>query len=121
MRGALLWSLAVVSFALACRGGDNKRHAARAEAEHIWKTRCVECHGPSGRGDGFKASQLKKKPRDFADRAWQLSEEDEELATVIVEGGAAEGYGEDMPASPDLASRPEVVAELVKIVRSFGQ
>jgi cytochrome c553 len=121
MRGAVLCSLAVVALAVGCRSRDRQTTQARAQAEHIWKTRCVECHGPSGRGDGVKVPQLKNKPRDFADRDWQRSEEDEELAAVIVGGGVVEGYGEDMPANPDLASRPEVVAELVKIVRSFGQ
>jgi mono/diheme cytochrome c family protein len=121
MRGAAWCSIAIALFSLGCRSRDQDGSEARAQAEQIYRTRCVECHGPTGRGDGVKAPQLKKKPRDFADREWQRSEQDEELAEVIVHGGASEGYGDDMPANPDLAKRPELVAELVKIVRSFGQ
>jgi mono/diheme cytochrome c family protein len=114
------WSacaISVVALLVGCRERE-AAPVARQKAEQIWKARCVECHGPGGRGDGPKAAQLRKKPRDFTDRAWQDREDDEELAKVIVGGGAAEGYGDEMPANPDLASQPAVVSELVKIVRS---
>jgi hypothetical protein len=36
-----------------------------------------------------------------------------------VEGGKGVGLSENMAPNPELADKPEVVAELVKIVRSF--
>ena len=46
---------------------------------------------------------------------------DDGLRKVIVRGGGAVGKSVAMPQSPDLESKPEVAAELVKIVRSFGK
>lgn len=102
-----------------CRKQDDAR--ARAEAERIWRERCTECHGATGRGDGPRRASLRTRPRDFGDRGWQRREEDHELAEVIVGGGVAEGHSAEMPPNPDLAARPEVVAELVRIVRAFGR
>jgi hypothetical protein len=36
---------------------------------------------------------------------------------VIVGGGVKEGYSAEMPPNPDLARDPEVVQELVRIIR----
>lgn len=54
------------------------------------------------------------------DGDWQKSVTDEQLAKVIVEGGASVGKSALMPANPDLAGQPEVVQALVKKVRSFA-
>ena len=48
-----------------------------------------------------------------------MQTKDERIAKVIVEGGAAVGLSEGMAANPDLKGKDDVVAELVKIVRSF--
>lgn len=113
--------VALVALALVgCRErGENQE--AQAKAERIWRERCVACHGPRGRGDGEKVPTLKAKPRDFSDPEWQRSEEDEELGEVIVGGGVVEGYSAEMPPNPDLASDPETVRALVRIVRSFSR
>src|SRR5579859_2689910 len=57
---------------------------ARAEAEDIFESRCVACHGPEGRGDGPAASNLNPKPRDFHNRKWQKSIDDATIARAIV-------------------------------------
>ena len=44
---------------------------------------------------------------------------DESLLKVIVKGGGAVGKSVAMPQSPDLDNKPEIAAELVKIVRSL--
>ncbi len=36
-----------------------------AEGKRLYKENCVQCHGLSGDGKGWKAADLKKKPRDF--------------------------------------------------------
>ncbi len=91
------------------------------EAKHTFATLCSTCHGADGKGDGPAAATLDPKPRNYTDKAWQASITDEQLAKVILEGGAAVGKSPLMPPNPQLKDKPEVIAELVKIVRSFGQ
>ncbi len=93
---------------------------AAAEAKSLFKTRCVICHGENGKGDGPTAAALNPKPRNYTDAAWQKSVTDADLAKIIVEGGQAVGKSPLMPANPDLKAKPEVVNELVKIIRSFA-
>ena len=108
---------------VACDGGGEKAASgnpeAVKEAKQVWETRCVNCHGNKGLGDGPGAAALNPKPRSFSDKQWQMKTKDEDIAKVIVEGGKAVGMSEAMAANPDLKDKPEVVDELVKIVRSF--
>ena len=94
--------------------------AVAASPEEIFKTRCVTCHGESGKGDGPASASLNPKPRDYTDAEWQKTVTDEQIKKAIVEGGAAIGKSPLMVANPDLANSPEVVAGLVKIIRGFG-
>lgn len=94
---------------------------AALEANHTFKTLCATCHGESGKGDGTAAASLNPKPRDYTDKEWQAAVTDEELAKIILEGGAAVGKSALMPPNPQFKDKPEVIAELVKIVRSFGK
>ena len=90
-----------------------------AEADKVWTTRCVTCHGNSGVGDGPGAAALDPKPRSFSDAEWQTATDDERIKKVIVEGGASVGLSATMAPNPDLKDKADVVAELVKKVRSF--
>jgi len=92
-----------------------------AEARHLFDTRCVVCHGSVGKGDGPGGAALNPKPRAFGDTTWQKSVDDAHIAKTIVEGGPAVGLSAGMAPNPDLKDKPEVVAELVKVVRKFGQ
>jgi len=95
--------------------------AASAEsAEDVFKTRCVMCHGESGKGDGAAAAALNPKPRDYTDAEWQKTVTDDQIKKTITGGGAAVGKSAIMPAQPDLASKPEVLDGLVKIIRGFA-
>ncbi len=93
---------------------------AAEEARSTFKTMCAVCHGETGKGDGAAAASLDPKPRDYTDMKWQRSVTDDHLREIILKGGAALGKSSLMPAQPQLAAKPEVVEELVKIVRSFG-
>jgi uncharacterized membrane protein len=90
-----------------------------AEAKQLYEGRCAACHGAAGDGAGPAGGALVPKPRNFTDAAWQGSATDDAIATVIVKGGGAVGKSPIMPASGDLAGKPEVVAELVRLVRGF--
>ena len=89
------------------------------QAEEIFRHKCIVCHGTTGHADGPGAAALNPKPQVFVDAAWQSKVTDDELTKAIVGGGVAVGRTPGMPANPDLQNKPEVVAELVKIVRKF--
>lgn len=89
-------------------------------AERKFTEVCAACHGTDGRGEGPAAELLPVKPRDWTDAGWQASVTDEGLAAIIVEGGAAHGLDAMMPASSELRGRPDIVAELVKTIRSYA-
>jgi mono/diheme cytochrome c family protein len=95
--------------------------AAPLTAKEVFDTRCVACHGASGKGDGAGAAALNPKPRDYTDKAWQASITDDQLKKIIVGGGPAVGKSAFMPPNADLETKPEVVDGLVKIVRGFGK
>jgi cytochrome c553 len=97
-------------------GGDADQLAA-----DIFANTCAMCHGPNGKGDGQMAQNLTPKPRDYTDPAWQASVTDEQIKTIIMEGGQAVGKSPSMPAQKaQLAGKPEVLDALVKIIRGFG-
>jgi uncharacterized membrane protein/cytochrome c551/c552 len=91
-----------------------------AEAKAIFEERCTPCHGPEGRGNGPSSAALNPKPRNYHDLKWQEQATDAGISKAILEGGAAVGKSAVMPSNPDLVKKPEVVAELVKIIRGFG-
>jgi mono/diheme cytochrome c family protein len=90
-----------------------------AKARQIFASQCSLCHGPAGRGDGPAAANMNPRPRDYASKEWQESVTDERIAEVIIKGGQGTGLNPMMPANPMLASQPEVVDALVKLIRSF--
>ena len=89
------------------------------EAEQIFNQKCSVCHGTTGHGDGPGGAVLNPKPQVFVDAAWQTKVTDEELTKAILGGGVAVGRTPGMPANPDLQNKPEIVAELVKLVRKY--
>jgi mono/diheme cytochrome c family protein len=95
--------------------------SAAEEARALFVQRCVPCHGPEGRGDGPSSQALNPKPRNYHDAEWQQSTKDSEIALAILLGGMSVGKSDIMPGNPDLAEKPEVVTELVRLLRSFGQ
>lgn len=98
---------------------ENKAADSAYAAKTLFQNKCVVCHGSVGTGDGPGAAALNPKPRAFADATWQGSVTDEQIENTILMGGAAVGKSPAMPGNPDLQAKPEVVKELVKIVRAF--
>lgn len=92
---------------------------AVAEAQQVFETRCVTCHGPNGAGDGPASKGLTPPPRNFQAPAWQAEVSDEHLSNIIQYGGAAVGRSPTMPGNPDLTGKPEVVAALVAYLRNL--
>ena len=94
--------------------------SARAEAQQIFVSRCVTCHGPEGAGNGPASAGLTPPPRNLQEPAWQTSVSDTHIEQIIQYGGAAVGKSPAMPANPDLMAKPEVVAALREHVRSLS-
>jgi mono/diheme cytochrome c family protein len=94
---------------------------ARAAAHQVYATRCAICHGKSGDGRGPTSISLIPRPPDFRSERWNSARSDHRIGAAIVDGGAALGMSFLMPAYPELALQPDVVAELVTLVRGFGQ
>lgn len=111
-------TLVLALFASAC-SGDGTTPESRKRARAVWNERCVNCHGPTGMGDGPNAKNLAVAPRRLNDPFWQRSVTDEHLATVIVGGGQAVGKSTLMAPNQDLKDEPEVVHALVQIVRDL--
>ena len=108
------------------RGGGGGGGAAAADADAqaaaMFAQTCAVCHGMNGKGDGQMAQNLNPKPRDYTDPAWQASVTDEQIKTIIMEGGQAVGKSATMPAQKtQLAGKPEVLDALVRLIRSFGK
>ncbi len=91
---------------------------AQEDAEELFKTRCAQCHGESGKGNGPGAAALNPKPRNYTDPVWQAKVTDDDIKKTIVYGGAAVGKSPNMPANPDLEGKPELDG-LVKVIRGF--
>lgn len=91
-----------------------------ALARHRYKNVCAVCHGEKGDAQTPSAAAFQVKPRNFQDPEWQKSTTDDAIRTIILKGGAAVGKSATMPPNQDLEGKPEVVEELLGIVRGFG-
>ena len=140
MRRSLAGWWFVGSFAAACGKGDTppppsngatltqetgpaQRRSAGGEpneAERTFISVCSKCHGADGTGRGELAANLDPRPRNYTDAKWQASTTDDEIRKIILLGGAGVGKSAMMPPSPTLKDKPEVVDELVRIIRRFA-
>lgn len=92
-----------------------------SEAQVLFANVCAQCHGTDGTGNGPAAETLNPKPRNYTDPAWQASTTDDEIKKIIVGGGQAVGKSGMMPPNPQLKDRPDILDELVQIIRGFGK
>ena len=112
--------LAVIAGAASLASAAPPPPAAVKEADQIFKSRCITCHGAGGKGDGAAAVALNPKPRDLTDPAWQKSVDDAHIEKIILNGGPAVNKSPLMPANPDLSAKPDVIHALRDMVRSLG-
>jgi len=103
------------------RSGPTPGAGEPSQAQQMFASLCATCHGIDGTGKGPAAAALNPKPRDYTDPAWQASVTDDVLKETILKGGALVGKSPMMPGNPQLADHPEVLDDLVRIVRSFGK
>ena len=92
-----------------------------SQAQAMFNTVCVMCHGADGTGTGPAAATLNPKPRNYTDPAWQAMVRDDQIKEIILKGGAGVGKSPMMPGNPQLADHPDVLDGLVKIIRGFAK
>ena len=88
--------------------------------EHTFKSACIACHGPDGRGTPETIAGFER-PDSFPDftRCDQTTAEpDITWQDVITHGGPSRGFSQIMPAFGD-ALTPEQISKVVKYMRSF--
>ena len=121
LSNALPWggrALFVVALAVGC--GSPRSEDPEGDARTVWETRCVNCHGSGGQGDGPAGRSISPSPRDFTDPSWQAKTDDRRIRNAILYGGAGVGLNQAMAPNPDLRDKDDVTAALVQLVRGFG-
>ncbi len=92
--------------------------ADRTLAQEQFETRCANCHGRDGMGNGPMAGFMDPSPRNWTDRAWQDSVDDDYLERITAGGGEAVGLSSLMPGSPH-ADNPGFLRAMVEIIRTY--
>jgi mono/diheme cytochrome c family protein len=91
--------------------------ADQAAAKVLYEKKCAKCHGLTGKGDGKKAKTLKKKPRDYTDKAKMSEFTDEELIEHTKKGKKPmPAYGKGKRKLTD-----EQIADLITYIRTFAK
>lgn len=67
------------------------------EGRVLYRHYCLNCHGESGKGDGFNAYNLDPHPRSLADSSFQAQHSDSDMVVAIRSGGGAVGLSTGMP------------------------
>lgn len=87
--------------------------ASGQDAAALYKSKCVKCHGPSGKGDGPAAKTMKLTVGDLTDAERMSEFSDARLTEIIVKGE------KKMPKYDTL--KPEEVSGLVAYVRTLSK
>ena len=65
----ILLAAAILSLFAFVVVASTAKAADLAAAKKVYDDKCAKCHGDTGKGDGPKAKTLKKKPRDYTNKA----------------------------------------------------
>ena len=112
----------VVCLAAKLLPGQVGNHSSQrlGSGEEIYKSACVACHGPDGKGMPQSISAFDP-PRTFPDftRCDQTTPEvDSAWKAVIVHGGPSRGFSQIMPSFGEALS-PEEIAQVIHYLRSL--
>jgi mono/diheme cytochrome c family protein len=88
--------------------------------EEIYRTRCATCHGESGAGDGFNASNLDKPPQDFTADSAMKAFPDQRLIDAVTMGGRSVNGTPMMPAYGKALNKAQIHA-VVMYVRTLAR
>jgi len=112
--GKVLMVLAIASLFLCGALARTVLATDMAAAKKVYEDRCAKCHGLTGKGDGPKAKMLKKKPRDYTDKAKMGELTDAKLKEEILNGK------KPMPAFKGKLDE-KTIDELIAYVRTFSK
>lgn len=84
----------------------------------LYSAHCITCHGSSGLGDGPARAILHPTPRIHRDGAWMNGRSDDDLHSVILDGGGALNGSKLMPPFKDLLD-PLDAWDLVAYLRTL--
>ncbi|ALA60962.1 c-type cytochrome [Nitrospira moscoviensis] len=103
MRAVSACIVLLITTGTASIGPAGQPSAAGVEqGRRIYETRCLDCHGPQGRGDGVKAPFLSPRPGNLVSAA-TAAKSDKDLLNVIANGRPRTA----MPAWKDQLSEEE--------------
>jgi len=122
-RESALFSDIVDMFASLVGHGSGQPHVHGAgywkmQAPNTYKDNCSRCHGADGRGADNLEQAIARIMPNFADPKWQASRTDDDLANVILKGGAAVGQSEIMPPWEDVLEQAEIDS-IIEYIRTF--
>jgi mono/diheme cytochrome c family protein len=103
----LLLSLIAMGLLAVCAGSSR----AQSDGETLFKTKCVACHGPDGKGEVPMGKKLGAHDLNSAEVQKQS---DAQLTEVVTKGK------NKMPAYEDKLSK-EQIAQLVAYIREIGK
>lgn len=87
-----------------------------ASGGKLYDTHCAECHGTSGKGDGYEGEGLATKPSDLTDAQWEHGTTDGEIFVVIRDGAGPKsemkGFAKQLTTNQTW--------DVVNFVRSLG-
>lgn len=87
-----------------------------AAGSKLYDQHCAECHGNTGKGDGYEGEGLDKKPSDLTDAVWEHGSTDGEMFVVIRDGA---GPKSDMKAFAKKLKTREMW-DVVNFMRTLG-
>ncbi len=98
------------------------RVGAQPRGKAVYDAHCVECHGPSGRGDGPSAGYLTPRPRDFTTGKYKIRTtetgsvpSDEDLLGSVQHGL----YGTAMPGWQRILADTDI-ADVVQYIKTLS-
>jgi mono/diheme cytochrome c family protein len=118
IRHIVLFLLPAPAFLFAQAG--NQSSLRLDTGEHIFKSACIACHGPDGKGTPKTIAGFEP-PDSFPDftRCDQTTAEPNTAwQDVITHGGPSRGFSQIMPAFGD-ALTPEQISKVIKYMRGF--
>ena len=84
-----------------------------------YKNLCLKCHGAEGKGDGPVTKMVKNQSMgDFSNKEAMSQYSDEDLYTLIAEGGEAAGKAKLMPAHKEKLGESEIQA-IIAYIKTF--
>lgn len=104
-------------------GGDISAGGNAEVGEKVYNAQnCKECHGDTGKGDGFIIPMLKVKVQmhDWTDKAVMARFTDDYLAEITAKGGEALGKSPAMLAYGEKLSEQQI-KDIVAYIRSLAR